>query len=232
MIPNQKTTSRRDFLSGGIKSTLGLCAIAALPPFDSPAAGSPDPRGAKLRFGFTSYQWGMDWDIPTIIANLTKAGVFGVELRTSAKYAHGVELELSSERRREVKKRFADSPITLVGIASAERMDWPEPARLKEAVENAKAFLQVQKEVGSFDRYIWGFVGGQPIVNRWKALREIPATTKESDALSKDLIRRGFKFAGSTVMYAHMQACGLVNDHLVSCWRYAEVSHAKARKRL
>ena len=87
-------------------------------------------------------------------------------------------------------------------------------------VNNAKRFLEVQKEFGSFDAYIWSFVKGKPIVNRWKAMRQIPATTKESDALSKDLIGRGFKFVGSTVIYAHMQACGLVNDHLVDCWRY------------
>jgi DNA-3-methyladenine glycosylase I len=88
------------------------------------------------------------------------------------------------------------------------------------AVNNAKRFLEVQKEFGSFDKYIWSFVGGKPIVNKRKTLKEVPATTKESDELSKDLIKRGFKFVGSTVIYAHMQACGLVNDHLVDCWRY------------
>lgn len=91
------------------------------------------------------------------------------------------------------------------------------------AVNNAKRFLEVQKEFGSFDKYAWGFVGGKTIINRWESLRQVPATTAESDALSKDLIKRGFKFVGSTVIYAHMQACGLVNDHLVSCWRYEEV---------
>src|SRR5277367_6395587 len=88
------------------------------------------------------------------------------------------------------------------------------------AVNNAKRFLQVQKEFKTFDNYIWSFVNGKPIINRWKALKEIRPTTKESDALSKDLIHRGFKFVGSTVIYAHMQACGLVNDHLVDCHRY------------
>lgn len=89
------------------------------------------------------------------------------------------------------------------------------------AVNNAKKFLAVQKEFGSFDNYIWRFVGGKPIVNKRKTLADVPATTRESDALSQDLIKRGFKFVGSTVIYAHMQACGLVNDHLVDCWRYA-----------
>lgn len=91
------------------------------------------------------------------------------------------------------------------------------------AVNNAKRFLEVQKEFGSFDTYTWSFVNNKPIVNKWKSLTEVPATTKESDALSKDLISRGFKFVGSTVIYAHMQACGLVNDHLVDCWRYKSV---------
>lgn len=92
--------------------------------------------------------------------------------------------------------------------------------KVRAAVNNAKRFLEVQKEFGSFDKYIWSFVGGKPVVNKRKTISQVPATTKESDALSKDLIKRGFKFVGSTVMYAHMQACGLVNDHLVDCWRY------------
>jgi DNA-3-methyladenine glycosylase I len=87
-------------------------------------------------------------------------------------------------------------------------------------VNNAKRFLEIQKEFGSFDAYVRSFVNGKPIVNKWKTMNQVPATTKESDALSKDLISRGFKFVGSTVIYAHMQACGLVNDHLVDCWRY------------
>jgi DNA-3-methyladenine glycosylase I len=90
-------------------------------------------------------------------------------------------------------------------------------------VNNARQFLKIQKEFGSFDKYIWQFVGGKPIVNKLKTLQEAKATTPESDALSKDLLKRGFKFVGSTVIYAHMQACGLVNDHLVDCWRYGEV---------
>ncbi len=92
------------------------------------------------------------------------------------------------------------------------------------AVSNAKQFLKLVDEVGSFDDYIWAFVGGKPIVNRWKDSKQIPATSKESDALAKDLKQRGFKFVGSTVMYAHLQAAGLINDHLTGCWRWREVS--------
>ncbi|MBI4021417.1 MAG: DNA-3-methyladenine glycosylase I [Candidatus Aenigmarchaeota archaeon] len=90
-------------------------------------------------------------------------------------------------------------------------------------VNNAERFLGIQEECGSFDAYIWSFVNGKPMVNKWRTLKQIPPTTRESDALSNDLIRRGFKFVGSTVMYAHMQACGLVNDHIVNCFRYKEV---------
>jgi DNA-3-methyladenine glycosylase I len=92
--------------------------------------------------------------------------------------------------------------------------------KVRSAVGNARAFLTVQKEFGSFSEYIWGFVGGKPIQNRFKKDSDIPATSPESDALSKDLKKRGFKFVGSTIVYAHMQATGLVNDHVVGCFRH------------
>ena len=95
--------------------------------------------------------------------------------------------------------------------------------KIEAAVRNARAFLAIQDEAGSFDAYCWRFVDGRPRVNRWKAIREIPATSHESDAFSKDLKGRGFRFVGSTVMYAHMQAVGMVNDHLVDCFRYREI---------
>ena len=92
--------------------------------------------------------------------------------------------------------------------------------KIEAAIANARGFLKLQKEFGSFDRYVWDFVGGKPMVNRWRKHTDVPPTSKESDALSKDLKDRGFKFVGSTIMYAHMQATGLVNDHLVGCFRY------------
>jgi DNA-3-methyladenine glycosylase I len=94
--------------------------------------------------------------------------------------------------------------------------------RLKVAssVDNAKAFLSVQEEFGTFDRYIWQFVGGKPRINRWKSLKQLPARTPESDEMSKDLKRRGFRFVGSTICYAFMQAVGMVNDHARDCFRY------------
>jgi DNA-3-methyladenine glycosylase I len=92
--------------------------------------------------------------------------------------------------------------------------------KIESAVKNARAFLEVRDEFGSFDAYIWRFVGGQPIRNAWRAMKDIPARTLESDAMSKDLRKRGFSFVGSTICYAFMQATGLVNDHVVDCFRY------------
>ncbi|HSD82986.1 MAG TPA: DNA-3-methyladenine glycosylase I [Anaerolineae bacterium] len=95
--------------------------------------------------------------------------------------------------------------------------------KIEAAINNAQRFREVQNEFGSFDAYIWGFVNGKPIKNGFKSLKEIPARTALSDAISKDLIKRGFKFVGSTIVYAHMQATGMVNDHTVDCFRYKEV---------
>jgi DNA-3-methyladenine glycosylase I len=93
--------------------------------------------------------------------------------------------------------------------------------KISAAISNARAFLDLQQEFDGFCNYIWDFVGGSPIQNRWRSMRELPATSPESDALSRDLKKRGFKFVGSTIVYAHMQATGMVNDHLVSCFRHA-----------
>ncbi|MCC6487953.1 MAG: DNA-3-methyladenine glycosylase I [Candidatus Hydrogenedentes bacterium] len=101
--------------------------------------------------------------------------------------------------------------------------------KVESAVKNAKAFLAVQAEFGSFDAYIWQFVGGKPIVNQWNTLREIPARTPESDAMSKDMKKRGFNFVGSTICYAFMQAAGMVNDHTVDCFRHGQVLRARRK---
>jgi DNA-3-methyladenine glycosylase I len=95
--------------------------------------------------------------------------------------------------------------------------------KIEGAVANAKAFLEVRKEFGTFDRYIWSFTGGKPVNNGFKSLGELPARTELSDLISKDLKKRGFKFVGSTIVYAHMQATGMVNDHIKSCYRYKEL---------
>lgn len=99
--------------------------------------------------------------------------------------------------------------------------------KVRSAVTNAQLFLAVQEEFGSFDEYLWQFVGGKPIQNKWRQMKDVPVTTDESDALSKDLKKRGFKFVGSTIMYAHMQAVGMVNDHTVDCFRYKECARLK-----
>jgi DNA-3-methyladenine glycosylase I len=96
--------------------------------------------------------------------------------------------------------------------------------KIASAIQNARCFLQVQEQFGSFSAYMWEFTGSKPRVNAWRSMAEIPAATEESRQLSKDLIRRGFRFVGPTIIYAHMQAVGLVNDHVVSCFRYAELN--------
>ena len=96
--------------------------------------------------------------------------------------------------------------------------------KVESAVQNARAFLETQKEFGSFDSYVWGFVGGKTRVNRWRTLKEIPSSTQESEAMSRDLVKRGFRFVGPTICYAHMQATGMVNDHVVPCFRYKELT--------
>ena len=95
--------------------------------------------------------------------------------------------------------------------------------KIASTVRNAKCYLETINEFGSFDKYIWSFTDGKPIINSWKKMSEVPASTPISDAMSKDLKKRGFNFVGSTIMHAFMQACGLVNDHLVSCFRYKEI---------
>ena len=140
----------------------------------------------------------------------------------------GLSWETILNKREGYRRAFADFDPIKVSRFTDRRLEklLEDPGivrnRLKvfAARSNARAFLEIQEEHGSFDDFIWGFVGGKTIKNRWKQLSEVPGSTQESDALAKDLKRRGFKFVGSTVCYAHMQAAGLVNDHLVSCPRY------------
>jgi DNA-3-methyladenine glycosylase I len=136
------------------------------------------------------------------------------------------------KKREGYKKAFAGFDYKKVALYTEEKvqglMQNPDIIRnqlkIRSAITNAQKFQEVQKEFGSFNAYIWSFVGGKPIQNEWVSMKEVPATTPESDALSKDLKKRGFKFVGSTIMYAHMQACGLVNDHLEGCHRYQDIA--------
>ena len=119
--------------------------------------------------------------------------------------------KIARYRAREVKRLLNDAGIVRNRL------------KIAASIENAKAFLEVRKEFGSFDRYLWSFVGGKPIQNGWRRMKDVPARTLESDAMSHDLKKRGFRFVGSTICYALMQATGMVNDHLVSCPRHAQV---------
>jgi len=103
--------------------------------------------------------------------------------------------------------------------------------KIESTISNARAFLAVRRELGTFDTYLWGFVNGRPLQNRRRSMKDVPARTEISDAISKDLKRRGFRFVGSTIVYALMQAVGLVNDHLVNCYRHAQLASAKLRRR-
>ena len=131
-------------------------------------------------------------------------------------------------KREGYRKAFADFDPEKVARFTKKRVEklLQDPSivrnrlKVESTVTNAKAFLQVQEEFGSFSDYIWGFVDGKPIQNRWKNDGDVPATSPESDALSKDLKKRGFRFVGSTIIYAHMQATGMVNDHVTGCFRY------------
>lgn len=135
-------------------------------------------------------------------------------------------------RKREAYRRafagFDAGKVARYGAREAKRL-LADPGivrnrlKIEAAIANARRFLEVQEAFGSFDAYVWRFVDGRPIVNRWKSLAQVPAATRESDALSRDLKARGFRFVGPTICYAHMQATGMVNDHLVGCFRHAEL---------
>jgi len=142
-------------------------------------------------------------------------------------------------KRENYRKAFADfdpAAVARFNARSVERL-LRDPGivrnrqKVEAAVANARCFLAVQEEFGSFDRYVWRFVDGAPIQNRWREIGQVPAKTRESEALSKDLSGRGFKFVGPTICYAHMQATGMVNDHVVGCFRHAPVAKLGSRRR-
>jgi len=147
MTTNHTAASRRQFLAGA----LGAAGACVLGPSLSFAAETPpaEKRFGKVRLGLATYTWGKDWDVPALIAKLPKAGIHGVELRTSFRWAHRVEVTLNAKQRLEVRNRFADSPVALVALACSERMDWPDPKRLKAAIEAAKAHVKLSHDVGS-----------------------------------------------------------------------------------
>ncbi len=152
MFSHSKNMTRRSFLRSNMQAAACLAATGTLAATEvrsaQPRRKKAKKKVAHMRFGFTTYTWGKPWDIPTLITNCTRARALGVELRTSQKYAHGVELTLSPAQRAEVKKQFADSPITLLGLASGERFDSPDPAKLKAAIAAAKAHMKLSHDIG------------------------------------------------------------------------------------
>ena len=173
---------------------------------------------------------------------------WGVPVRDDRKHFEFLVLESAQaglswwtilRKRDGYRRAFADFDAQKVARFNARNVErlMKDPSivrnrqKIEAAVANARGFLEIQSERGSFDRYVWEFVGGEPIVNRWRKQGDVPATTPVSDALSKDLKARGFKFVGSTTIYAHMQATGLVNDHLVDCFRHAETAQRRKARR-
>ena len=146
----------------------------------------------------------------------------------------GLSWQLILKRREGYRKAFADFDVNKVADFSDKKIEQllQDPGivrnklKVRSAVNNAKLFIEVQREFGSFYNYSMQFVGGKPKINKRQKMSDYPATTEESDLFSKDLKEKGFKFVGSTIIYAHMQACGMVNDHLTSCFRYTEINNS------
>jgi DNA-3-methyladenine glycosylase I len=143
----------------------------------------------------------------------------------------GLSWETILKKRQNYREAFDNfDPAVVAGYGQKKRKSLLADAgivrnrlKIEAAIQNAKAFLAVQDDIGTFDEYIWGFVGKEPRQNTWRSIKEVPAKTPESDAMSRDLKRRGFTFVGSTICYAFMQAVGMVNDHLVDCFRHGEL---------
>jgi len=177
-------------------------------------AGATDP----LMIAYHDAEWGVpNHDDRHFFEMLTLEGAqAGLNWRTILYKRDGYRRAFDNFDARKVARYDARRVKTLLADPGIVR----NRLKVESTIDNAKAFLAVQKEFGSFDAYIWEFVGKKPIVNSWQRLSQIPAKTRESDAMSKDLKRRGFRFVGSTICYAFMQATGLVNDHAVDCFRY------------
>lgn len=190
-----------------------------------PWAGS-DPE----MVAYHDTEWGVPvHDDPTLFEFMTLEGAQA-----------GLSWSTVLRKRAAYRRAFADFDVIKVARFSAKKVERlmldagiiRNRAKILAAINNAQRFIEMQRAFGSFDRYIWNFVAGKPVINRRRSMSDVPATTAISDRLAKDLKQRGFKFVGSTVMYAHMQATGMVNDHLTSCFRYREVDHAPSAPKL
>jgi DNA-3-methyladenine glycosylase I len=183
------------------------------------------PRGGELMVAYHDTEWGVPVhddrkQFEFLTLESAQAGLsWLVVLRKRDAYRRAFA-NFDPEKVARFNKKQIDKLLAGPGIIRNR-------LKITAAIANAQRFLDVQEEFGTFDKYIWRFVGGRPIQTRVSSMKQLPATSKESDSLSKDLKQRGFKFVGSTIVYAHMQAVGMVNDHLITCFRHKAVSRLK-----
>jgi DNA-3-methyladenine glycosylase I len=180
---------------------------------------------SELEQSYHDHEWGVEiHDDRTLFEFLVLEGAqAGLSWSTILRKREGYRKAFDNFDARKISKYSESSVSRLLTNSEIIR----NRLKINATITNARAFLQVQKEFGSFDRYIWQFVNGKPIQNSWRKMTDIPSTTPESDAMSKDLQKRGFKFIGPTICYAFMQAVGMVNDHVVDCFRYKDLKSKK-----
>jgi DNA-3-methyladenine glycosylase I len=195
-----------------------------------PVASRAKPKSAVSRCRWASNEWNIpyhdaEWGVPVHDNRL----LFEFLILEGAQA--GLSWDTILRKREHYRKAFDNFDVSRVAGYDAKKVRSlladagivRNRLKISATIDNARAFLKVQEEFGSFDKYIWQFVGGKPKRNRWKTLARLPAKTAESDAMSKDLKKRGFRFVGSTICYAFMQATGMVNDHATTCFRYKQL---------
>jgi len=189
-----------------------------------PVRRCPWPEGNEQMIRYHDAEWGVPLHDDRRLFEFLVLDAFqaGLSWAIVLKKRDGFRMAFSNFDPRKVAKYDGRRVKVLLADAGIIR----NRLKIEATIANARAFLAVQRELGSFDRYIWQFTGGEPKVNRWRTLKQLPARSAESDAMSKDLKARGFHFVGSTICYAFMQAAGMVNDHLVSCFRHGEVGRS------
>ena len=178
-------------------------------------------NSGELEQSYHDNEWGVEiHDDRTLFEFLVLEGAqAGLSWSTVLRKREGYRRAFDNFDARKISRYSQDTVSRLLTNSEIIR----NRLKIEAAITNARAFLQVQKEFGSFDSYIWRFVGGRPVQNSWRTMTDIPSSTPESDAMSKDLQKRGFKFVGTKICYAFMQALGMVNDHLTGCFRYREL---------
>ncbi len=182
--------------------------------------GCPWPAGDALMTAYHDAEWGMPlYDDGKLFEFLILEGMqAGLSWRTILYKRENFRRAFDGFDAEKIARYTKAKKVALMKDAGIIR----NRLKIEAAVTNARAFLELQEKEGGFHKYLWKFTGGKPVVNRWKNLKELPATSRESDAMSRELRQKGFRFVGSTICYAHMQATGMVNDHLLSCFRHGE----------